>query len=304
MAIMTSWRRVIALLWLTSALPALAAEPDARVHIDAANARWNQAAAQADVEALASRYVADATLMPEHNATRRGAPAVTEFLRQWWQQAGVRDWQRQSEEVIVQGDAAIETGRFEQPLAQAGKPAFAYRGKYLVVWRRQDDGWRAMAELWGADSAFAREQLPAIDTRVGDAPADRRSDAIATQIAQRNALISQLVQQRRGAEHALLFAPDAAYLTYYTPTLRGSQAITGYFVEHERPGLVSIDHIDIRSDALHALADGQWQLEEGSYRVGWRAGGDHGVVEGKSLNLWARNDAGEWMLLRQAVNHD
>ena len=46
------------------------------------------------------------------------------------------------------------------------------------------------------------------------------------------------------------------------------------------------------------------QLEEGRYRVAWRAGGDSGVVEGKSLNLWKRGEDGEWRLFRQAVNHD
>lgn len=298
--------RVIAVMLTCAAiLPAHADDAALRAQVQARNSEWTQAAARHDVAALAARYASDATVMPEHNATRRGASDITDYLDQWWKQAGVSRWERRTDEIVVLSDAVVETGVFHQQLAPAGQAASEYRGKYLVVWRRSSTGLEAMAELWGADANFPREQLPAIATgsRALPLPA-QRDDEAARAIAQRNALITRLVRERRGAEHARLFLPEAAYLTYYTPTLRGSDAITAYFVEHERPGPVAIDSIDIRSDALHALDGGRWQLEEGAYRVGWRAGGDQGIVEGKSLNLWTTQQDGQWMLFRQAVNHD
>jgi hypothetical protein len=84
----------------------------------------------------------------------------------------------------------------------------------------------------------------------------------------------------------------------------GLEAIRGYFVEHERPGPVSIEALDLRSGRIHPLDGGRLQLEEGFYRKAWRAGGDSGTVAGKSLNLWKRGGDGNWMLYRQAVNHD
>ena len=282
-----------------------AKDVDWQARIAARNAAWTSAAATGDTASLLDRYADDATVMPEHARVRRGRAAVSDFYRQWWAQARPARWERTTESIDDAGLHLIELGRYAQTLAREGRPAFEYTGKYLVVWRKSEDGLRAVAELWGANAPFERDQLPEIAASgTMPSPVSNASDEAVRALAERNALIATLVRERRGADHALLFRDDAAYLTYYTPPLRGIAPIRAYFVEHERPGPVSIDSIELRSDGVRTLDSGDLQLEEGSYRVGWRAGGDSGVVEGKSLNIWRRGKDGVWMLYRQAVNHD
>jgi ketosteroid isomerase-like protein len=277
----------------------------ARAQIDARNAAWTDAAAAGDLATLGRHYSHDATLMPEHARVRRGNVAIQAYLQQWWQQARVTRWERQAQSVDAAGDHLIEIGRYAQRLEREGRAPFDYAGKYLAIWRPSADGLQVVAELWGADAPFDRADLPESALPAGNTAAVDDADAsIQRALAGRNALITTLVRERRGAEHAALFVDDAAYLTYYTPPLRGMDAIRAYFVEHERPGPVSIESIAIDSDGLRTLAANALYLEEGRYRVGWRAGGDSGVVEGKSLNIWQRGDDGQWRLFRQAVNHD
>lgn len=296
------------------------ASTTAEAEIAARNAAWTKAAAAADIDALAQHYSDDATLMPEHVRLRRGRDHIQQFLDQWRTQAGVTRWERTTESLDDAGEHVIEIGRYTQRLEREGRAAYDYAGKYLAVWRKSPQGPRVVAEIWGANAPFARSALPELDSAGGalsdntlsgstspaptPAAVDTASAPVKQALAERNALITTLVRERRGAEHAELFADDAVYLTYYTPALRGMDAIRGYFIEHERPGPVSIDSIQILSDGVRTLDGDALQLEEGRYRVGWRAGGDSGVVEGKSLNIWQRGVDGQWRLFRQAVNHD
>jgi ketosteroid isomerase-like protein len=174
-----------------------------------------------------------------------------------------------------------------------------------VVWDTAGATPRVLAEIWGADAAFDAAALPEIADAVPLELATAGNDPqVGAQLDARNSLIRSLVMQRKGAEHAALFLADAVYLPYYAPLRVGREAIHDYFVEHERPGPVSIDALELRSGRIHPLGGGRLQLEEGFYRVSWRAGSDSGTVEGKSLNVWKRGDDGSWMLYRQAVNHD
>jgi hypothetical protein len=126
---------------------------------------------------------------------------------------------------------------------------------------------------------------------------------MAREIGGRNAPIGRLVSERKGDGHANLFLPDAIYMTYYTPMLAGIGNIRPYFVEHEQPGGVTIQSLELNAANIYPMADGKMLLEQGFYKVAWRAGGDGGTVTGKSLNLWKRDTAGTPMLYREAVNH-
>lgn len=311
----TRWWRVWWGIALGLACACAQASTTVGAEIAARNAAWAQAAAAADIDALAQRYSDDATLMPEHVRVRRGRDHIQQFLAQWSAQARVTRWERTTESLDDAGDHVIEIGRYAQRLEREGHAPYDYVGKYLAVWRTSPEGPRVVAEIWGANAPFARSALPELDApasaqsastqSISTPPAaDTASAQVKQALAERNALITTLVRERRGAEHAELFANNAVYLTYYTPALRGMDAIRGYFVEHERPGPVSIDAIEILSDGVRTLDGDALQLEEGRYRVAWRAGGDSGVVEGKSLNLWKRGADGQWLLFRQAVNHD
>jgi ketosteroid isomerase-like protein len=283
---------------------ATAVEP-LRQRLEHANAALARAWLAEDTAALRTRYRDDAMLMPERATARLGGDAIAGYHRQWLDGSETLAYERRIHDVVDLGAHAVETGTFRHEFTRDGAAPYTYAGKYLVVWGMADAAPRVLAEIWGADAVFDAAVLPAI---VDGAPSDPgrldNDPELVRQLGGRNALIRTLVMERKGGEHAALFLPDATYLPYYTPMQIGLEAIRGYFVEHERPGPVSIEALDLRSGRIHPLDGGRLQLEEGFYRVAWRAGGDSGTAAGKSLNLWKRGGDGNWMLYRQAVNHD
>lgn len=295
----------LVLVLLSSVTHAADGAPPLRRQLEQDNARLAQAWQAEDAAALRARYRDDAMLMPEHAAARLGGEVIADYQRQWLDGSRTLAYRRDIHEVTAHGAHAVETGTFHHRFAREGAAPYDYAGKYLVVWDVSGAQPRVLAEIWGADTAFDAAILPAIvDAEPLDLASFGNDPQVARELGERNALIRRLVMERKGAEHASLFLPDAVYMPYYTPMQVGHEAIRAYFVEYERPGPVSIDALNLGTARIHPLDGGRLQLEEGFYRVDWRAGDDRGSVAGKSLNLWKAGADGTWMLYRQAVNHD
>ncbi len=293
------------LLYGLLALPGLASAEDITKRLDRANAGVAAAWRAGDADALKAYYAADAVLMPEHSAVRRDREEVGDYYAALFRALRVETYRRTSHDVVVYGDQAVQTGNYELAFAADAAPRTAFKGKFMALWDLRQGEPKLACELWGSDAPFERAKWPEISAPSRPGARQLKQDAhLLTEVTARNALIGKLVKERRGAEHAELFLPDAIYLTYYTPMLVGIDQIREYFIGHERPGEVAIDSLELSSGNLHQLRGEDVVLEEGFYRVAWRAGSDQGVVRGKSLNLWKRDDAGVLRLFRQAVNHD
>lgn len=276
-----------------------------RERLEIRNQEFSQAFVGEDLAAVMGHYADGAALMPEHSTTRYGKASIEDYYRQWFADAAVGGLRKTIHEVLDYGDHAVETGTFVQTFTKRGSQTYDYAGKYMVVWAVDGGQARIVSELWGANAPFGDAVLPEIEDAVPVADRVFSNDAkLAQEIGGRNALIGRLVTERKGAEHADLFLPDAIYMTYYTPMLVGIENIRPYFIEHERPGEVIIESLMLSTGNITPMDDGKLQLEQGFYRVGWRAGSDSGTVAGKSLNLWKRDQDGTLMLYRQAVNHD
>ena len=115
--------------------------------IDGLKATLVRALEQGDAALAASLYAPDARLLPP------GAPPITG-------EAGVLDfWQRRiaggSDGGVLEtvrrdefGDVAVEEGRY----GRRSGTEWLDSGKYLVVFRRQDDGsWRYATDMWNSD---------------------------------------------------------------------------------------------------------------------------------------------------------
>lgn len=295
------------LAFLLFAVNAHSAEPRTPLQerLEISNHAFSEAFAAEDLAAVKSYYADDAVLMPEHSTARYGKDAVEDYYRQWFSGAKIGSLRKTPYETLDYGDYAIETGAFVQTYTKNGTQPYEYSGKYMVLWAIGGDKPRILSELWGANAPFDDAALPAIEDGAPSTDRIFRNDTkTAEEIRGRNAIIGKLVTERKGSEHANLFLPDAIYMTYYTPMLVGIDDIRLYFIEHERPGEVTIDSLALSTGNIYPMDGGNLQLEQGFYVVDWRTGSDSGTVRGKSLNLWKRNQDGTLMLYRQAVNHD
>lgn len=106
-----------------------------------------------DAAAVAAWYTADATLLPPDNPLVKGRDAIQAF----WQGAmstGVREAKLETLEVESRGDLAYEVGRFGMAIQPQGGERAEMAGKYVVVWRREGDGWRMQVDIWNGDRAM------------------------------------------------------------------------------------------------------------------------------------------------------
>lgn len=112
--------------------------------IAAANLRFIAAFRAGDAAGMASCYTRDAQLLPAQSDVVSGTAAIAAF----WKAAmglGIADARLETAEVEAHGDTAIEVGRYALSGADGGQ---VDRGKYVVVWHREDGAWRIHRDIW------------------------------------------------------------------------------------------------------------------------------------------------------------
>jgi ketosteroid isomerase-like protein len=112
-----------------------------RQAIEANNARFDSAALKGDSATLAGLYTDDAALMLSNVPAARGHEAISKAFGGMASSMKVSAFKLTTQDLIVTGDYAIETGAFDMTSQEAkAKKSVHDVGKYLVVWKKQPDG--------------------------------------------------------------------------------------------------------------------------------------------------------------------
>jgi len=115
---------------------------------------WSNAAAAKQLDAVVSYYAEGATVLPP------GEPAVIhkERIRKTWDtllalpNSSLR-WNTTKVEVARSGDLAYSQGTYELTFDDAKGKHLIDRGKYLEVWKKQDDGnWKTISDAFNSDT--------------------------------------------------------------------------------------------------------------------------------------------------------
>jgi len=118
-----------------------------RSDIDALNGQLIRALEKGDATALASLYAPDAQMMPP------GMPLATgDGIRQVWQgviDMGVTGGALKTLTLEEHDDTTIESGQYE--LHVRGEVVDV--GKYVVVYRKTDKGWKLGIDIFNSDRA-------------------------------------------------------------------------------------------------------------------------------------------------------
>jgi uncharacterized protein (TIGR02246 family) len=137
----------------TLATPAPAADPAVvRRHVDSLNADFMTAFKAKDVGRLSSRYDADGAMMMSNMPAAKGRAAVEQSMKEMFGEMEVKDFKLTTDDVVVGGDLAVETGRYEMTFTPKGAPEMTDKGKYITVWKRQSDGsWKIFRDIANSD---------------------------------------------------------------------------------------------------------------------------------------------------------
>jgi uncharacterized protein (TIGR02246 family) len=123
-----------------------------REAIEASNAKYVDAMKRADTTVLAAIYAEDAVVMMPNTERWRGLAAVRSGLGAMLTQMSVKDVRITTDDVMLGGDLAVESGTYETTLQPRGGAEIKDKGKYVVVWKRQTDGsWKIIREANNSD---------------------------------------------------------------------------------------------------------------------------------------------------------
>ncbi|MGD9346327.1 MAG: SgcJ/EcaC family oxidoreductase [Candidatus Aminicenantes bacterium] len=121
-----------------------------RQEIEAANAKFGEAVRAGDAAMLASYYTEDATLLPPNSEMIKGRAAVEAYWAGGFQM-GIKDVLLTTVDVMGMGDLVCEIGTAKVSLQPEEMDAMEDMAKYLVVWKKGDDGmWRLHVDIWNS----------------------------------------------------------------------------------------------------------------------------------------------------------
>ena len=125
---------------------------DFKSAIQRAITEFEGAAKVKDASKLASFYTADATLLPPGSPMIKGQSNIQRFW-QTFMEAGAGDPKLRTVSVESSGDLAYEIGTFEATMPKPEGGTGRSSGKYLVVWKRQNDGnIKIVADMFSGDA--------------------------------------------------------------------------------------------------------------------------------------------------------
>ena len=124
-------------------------DPDAvRTEIEAANKQFMEIFARGDAATLAGAYTEDAQALPPGSQIVEGRAAIEAMWRGLYS-LPVKEIQLETKEVVGHEDDACEVGRYRL-IGNDGSIFEA--GKYVVIWRRGEGGWKLYRDIWNADA--------------------------------------------------------------------------------------------------------------------------------------------------------
>ena len=113
-------------------------------------AAWNGYIAAQNDSAIGALYTDDAVLMPP-NQPRMTGPAIRGFFAGMWVINPTMVLTTDQVVTSDAGDVAIEEGSFALQYPGADGQPISDTGKYLVIWKKTDKGWKVVRDIFNTD---------------------------------------------------------------------------------------------------------------------------------------------------------
>jgi len=121
-----------------------------RKAIEAQTAKWAAAYNRQDAAGVAALYTEDAIVLPPNHDMVQGRKAIEDLMNGEFQM-GAHDLVLETLDVVAMGDAACEIGKYTIKIKAQGQPVMTDAGKYMGLFKRQEDGaWLLYRDTWNS----------------------------------------------------------------------------------------------------------------------------------------------------------
>lgn len=150
----TVWLAALVLLPLGGSATAQSARSDSTSILQMGK-QFSEAYMRGDAATMTALYTPDAVIFPERSEAITGHDAIKRY---WTLGPGRRVTRHQlaPTRIVIDGKHAYDYGTYEIAGERDGKAWGPFRGKYLVVWRREPRGWRMQLDMWNSGPEPAR----------------------------------------------------------------------------------------------------------------------------------------------------
>ena len=135
----------------TAAVDAGADEQAIRGQVD----RWLQLVQAKDAAGIAELYAEDGAVMPPNAPIGKGRAAIRQAWASMMNTPGF-NLTFNPEQIVLSssGDMALDRGTYQLTIAPSGRTQ-SDTGKYVVVWRKVGNEWKAAADIFNSDRSPA-----------------------------------------------------------------------------------------------------------------------------------------------------
>lgn len=112
---------------------------------------FRRAVIAGDARAVAATYREDATELGPCGPPITGRAAIEEHYRRMFQNMQVASFTFSHLDATMNGTIGYDAGTYEEIAGPAGTPGMKVTGKYLVVVKRGQDGWKAAYVIFNVD---------------------------------------------------------------------------------------------------------------------------------------------------------
>lgn len=116
--------------------------------ITSSNQLFADAFVKGDSTLLIDRYASDGCLLPADMHTLCGHQEIATFYRGAYEM-GVRNVKLNTTQLYGEGDYVTEEGTYE---IFAAENKFIDKGKFLVLWKKTDAGWKMFRDIFNSDN--------------------------------------------------------------------------------------------------------------------------------------------------------
>ena len=98
---------------------------------------------------IGASYTKDAKIFPQRGKIIEG---VADIINYWTLPEGVKTMNHKitPSEITIVGDTAYDYGYYQGETLQANGEKSAWKGKYVIVWKRVGAEWKMYLDIWNS----------------------------------------------------------------------------------------------------------------------------------------------------------